>query len=84
MRQITITISDEGRIDVREGDRYCDGLCWDEMIGQIAAMTMPTTRINQQSGMLYQMLTKEQWAERDEMMRKSMQQAIDNNPGEIQ
>lgn len=44
MRTITIEIADEGGsgdYTVREGDRYCDRLCWDEMLGTIAELTHP-------------------------------------------
>lgn len=43
-RTITIEIVDNGGLGdytVREGDRYCDRLCWDEMLGTIAELTHP-------------------------------------------
>lgn len=58
MRTITIEIADNGDIDVREGDRYCDGLCWDEMLGTIAELTHP--RIGSAR---YAMRTEAEWAE---------------------
>jgi hypothetical protein len=29
---------------IRQGDKYADGLCYDEMLGLLAAMTMPNER----------------------------------------
>lgn len=63
-REIIITVDDNGKLDVREGDRYCDGLCWGEMLEQVAAMTMPVKRINDMNGMIYPMLTKKEWGRR--------------------
>jgi hypothetical protein len=40
MRTITIEIHDRG-YTVREGDRYHDELCWDEMLGQVTELTHP-------------------------------------------
>lgn len=57
MRTITIEIDDQG-YTVREGDRYHDGLCWDEMLGQVVELThrkLGETR--------YPMLTEAQWME---------------------
>jgi hypothetical protein len=56
MRTITIEIDDSGQIDVREGDRYCNGLGWDEMLGTIAELTHP--RIGSAR---YAMRTAEEW-----------------------
>jgi hypothetical protein len=43
MRTITIEIGDgtSGSYTVREGDRFCPELCWDEMLGTIAELTHP-------------------------------------------
>ena len=62
-RTITIEIVDpagSGDYTVREGDRYCDHLCWDEMLGTIAELTHP--RIG---GARYPMRTAEEHAERE-------------------
>ena len=40
MRTITIEIDEQG-FTVREGDRHHDGLCWDEMLGQVTELTHP-------------------------------------------
>lgn len=40
MRQITITIDQKG-FHVTERGLTSDRLCWDEMLGQIAALTHP-------------------------------------------
>jgi len=74
MREIVITISDKNRIDVREGDKYCDGLSWDEMLGQIAAMTLPKERIEKVKG-LYPMRTAEEW----EQQRKALMERIEQS-----
>jgi len=38
--KITITKEPKGSYTVRSGDRYQDGLCWDEMLGVIARATL--------------------------------------------
>lgn len=61
-RTITIEIVDDGGsgdYTVREDDRYCDRLCWDEMLGTIAELTHP--RIGEAR---YRMETAEQHAAR--------------------
>lgn len=42
MRTITIIVKDSGGFDVFEGERYCDHLCWDEMLGTIVELTHPS------------------------------------------
>lgn len=63
-RTITIVMKDANHFDVFEGERYCDHLGWDEMLGQIAAMTIPT-KDNRERG-LYGMLTPEEHEARRE------------------
>lgn len=61
MRTITIEIADDGGSGdylVREDDRYCDRLCWDEMLGTIAELTHPKIGVAR-----YRMLTAEEHAE---------------------
>lgn len=56
--QITI-VMDEGVFDVvDEAGRCCDGLSWDEMLGQVAMLTMPACRL----GKGFRMQTPEEWA----------------------
>ena len=59
-RTITITFDDASGAgwDVQEDGKYCDGLCWDEMLGQVAVLTVPTARV----GSGYAMRTTEEWA----------------------
>jgi len=59
-RTITIIVHDAGGggYDVFEGERYQNGLCWDEMLGQIAAMTIPVSRARPDG--LYGMETPEE------------------------
>lgn len=78
MREIVITITDENRLDVREGDKYCDGLGWDEMLGQIAAMTLPAERVHKMNG-LYPMLTKEEWEARQKALMERIEQSEVNS-----
>lgn len=40
-RTITIVVHEGNRCDVHEGERYHEGLCWDEMLGTIAELTHP-------------------------------------------
>jgi hypothetical protein len=45
MRTVIITFNtSENTYNVIEGDRICDRLCWEEMLGQIATMTHPDIR----------------------------------------
>lgn len=59
MRRIVITVDDNGNIDVEENGKTCDGLGWDEMLGQIAAMTIPLGCADKQG--IFSMRTPEQW-----------------------
>jgi len=64
MRQIIIDIDHDNSFTVREGDRFADGLGWDEMLGTIAELThlrLGTAR--------YAMLTKAQWEQRRVALR---------------
>lgn len=45
MERIIITQNESGTFNVKQGERWADDLCWDEMLGLIAAMTMPEQRI---------------------------------------
>jgi hypothetical protein len=67
MRRLTIEFpapGESGQCDViDEYGRRCDGLCWGEMLEQVARLTMP----HGAPGRGYRMQTPEQWqAERDE------------------
>lgn len=53
-RTITATLGDDGYWSVAEGDRSSDYLCWDEMLGHFASMTMPP------GGKIYPMRTDEE------------------------
>ena len=44
MERIIITQNESGTFNVKQGERWADNLCWDEMQGLIAAMTMPEQR----------------------------------------
>lgn len=59
-REIRITIDDEGRLDVWEGDRHTEQLAWDEMLGTIARLTMKP----EMCGTGYPMLTDDEWRRR--------------------
>lgn len=68
MKPITIRIESEtgefpGTFCVEQGDKSTNGLAWDEMLGQIASMTVPAvaTRIQQNGGAIYTMRTQEDW-----------------------
>jgi hypothetical protein len=56
MRTITIEVHDNG-YTVREGDRYHDELCWDEMLGQVTELTHPRLGDGR-----YAMKTEAEWA----------------------
>lgn len=67
-RTISIEIAgngEPGEYLVREGDRYCDRLCWDEMLGTIAELTHPKI-----GSARYRMETAEQHAERERRLQE--------------
>jgi hypothetical protein len=37
---ITIEVTGDNAFTVRQGDRFADGLCWDEMLAVVASVTM--------------------------------------------
>lgn len=63
MKTLTIEIPEPGDehacgFDVVDGEgRRCNGLGWDEMLGQVAMLTIPPGRV----GNGYRMQTREQW-----------------------
>ncbi|MFM0101958.1 hypothetical protein PQR01_00220 [Paraburkholderia rhynchosiae] len=57
MRAVTIEIDDGNNFTVREGERFADGLCWDEMLGTIAELTHPKI-----GDARYAMRTATEWA----------------------
>jgi hypothetical protein len=59
MRKITITIDDDIGFDIEENGKICNGLSWDEMLGQIAMLTVPPARV----GFGFAMRTPKEWAE---------------------
>lgn len=67
MDQITIRIAGEGErfsgaFVIEQGGRICDGLGWDEMLGQLAVITFPKERVARWGGTLYPMETPEERA----------------------
>ena len=65
MKTLTIEIAEPGEercgFDVvDEQGRRCDGLSWDEMLGQVAMLTIPPARV----GNGFAMHTPEEWAEK--------------------
>jgi hypothetical protein len=75
MRTITIEIDEDKGYTVREGDRYHDQLCWDEMLGQIAQLTHP-----QLGAARYQMRTEAEWAEYSKRFEPKRERAPDDAP----
>lgn len=76
MRTVTIEFTDKD-FTVREGDRYHDGLCWDEMLGMVTELTHP--RLGQTK---YPMLTEGEWAawrERRLRHHQQLEQQITNH-----
>lgn len=64
MRVIAIEIHGPNDFTVRELDRYCGELCWDEMLGTVAELTHP--RIG---NAYYRMQTRDEHAERESRWR---------------
>lgn len=60
-RTVTITYDDAQGCgwDVHEDGKCCNGLSWDEMLGQVAMLTIPALRV----GRGFDMRTPEEWAE---------------------
>ena len=56
MKDIIITYKDVEGFTVKQGDKYSDKLSFDEMLGLVAALTMPKRRPT-----LQWMKTKEDW-----------------------
>ncbi len=67
MRSIVITIGESG-YNVHEDGKHCDGLCWGEMLEQVALLTVPPARV----GNGYAMHTNEEWTAIRAKHRKSM------------
>jgi hypothetical protein len=66
MRQITITFENDKGFAVTEAGRTADRLAWDEMLGQIAALT------HSQIGKgHYQMLTVEEYTAHEDRYKTS-------------
>lgn len=57
MTQITIVMDGLHFDVVDEAGRCCDGLSWDEMIGQVVMLTIPPQMV----GRGYQMKTPDEW-----------------------
>lgn len=60
-RTVTIEIRSGNNFTVREGERYVDRLCWDEMLGAIAELTHPRV-----GNARYRMLTATEHREENE------------------
>lgn len=65
MEPITIRLAREGEpftgsFVIEQGGKICDGLGWDEMLGQLAVITFPTERVKRWGGSLYPMETPEE------------------------
>ena len=54
---ITITQPEPGQWTVAVGAAFCPHLTWDEMLGQVAMLTIPPGRV----GNGFRMQTREQW-----------------------
>lgn len=68
MRQIIIEIDGpEGKFNVREGDKHTKGVNWDEMLSQVASMTIPDFIVWRGT---YPMLTDAEWEARMIALRK--------------
>ncbi|WP_038367934.1 hypothetical protein [Bosea sp. UNC402CLCol] len=66
MKPITITFGTSSAgaryFDVEQGGKVCDGLAWDEMLGQVVTLTLQA----QPGGRAYPMKTPAEWqAERE-------------------
>lgn len=73
-RTITIEIDERG-YTVREGERYHNELCWDEMIGQIIELTHPQLGRGR-----YVMKTEAEWEEYRKRFTPYRDRAPDDAP----
>jgi hypothetical protein len=66
---------ERGMFDVVDHEgRRCDGLSWDEMLGQVAMLTIPPSRV----GNGFAMHTPDQWiAQREARLRRLQAQRAD-------
>ena len=75
MRKLTIEIAEPGDDDipgfdvVDEQGRRCDGLSWDEMLGQVAMLTIPPSRV----GNGFAMHTPAEWSAQREARLKRLE-----------
>jgi len=44
LEPLVITQESRNQFTARRGERYADGLCWEELLGVVAAATMPEPR----------------------------------------
>lgn len=70
-----------GAFDVHQGERYTGELCWDEMLGHIASMTVPIERCGV-SG-LYGMRTPEEWQAQRETRRRNWVDPVSRELGSM-
>ena len=75
MEKIIIEIDKDfdNSFTVRQGDRYCDRLTYDEMLGTVSALTMPEKR-----PCLHWMRTKEEWCAWHSNIKRAMKQTHEN------
>lgn len=59
---ISIVPLDDGTFDVRRDGRCTGPLTWDEMLGHVASMTIPTNRL----GGLFRMASADEWRRTEE------------------
>jgi hypothetical protein len=77
----TITIYGAGNgWCVHEGERHSGPLSWDEMLGQIASLTLPFERHSLLNG-LFGMKTPEEWQDRRERGRRNWVSPISRELG---
>ena len=75
MKTLTIEIPEPGDehacgFDVVDGEgRRCNGLGWDEMLGQVAMLTIPPARV----GNGFAMHTPEEWTAQHEAQRRRLE-----------
>ncbi len=69
MRTITISFETNGGYTVKEDDRYCDQLNWDEMLSTVCHLTHPKL-----GEPVYAMRTKAEWDEREEIFLKRVRE----------
>lgn len=83
MTPITIEHSPEKGYTVRQNDRYSDGMCFDEMLGLVVALTYPEDERFPKSRRDW-MKTKEEWDAYNIRLKEIINEPLFENDNELE